>query len=213
VRDLWDLALAASERMEFNEAEHRYMLDGVELPSVSRIMAPITELAFAKIPRATLERKIAIGHAVHLASTFIDADALDEDSVDPAISGYLDGYRLFLQEKRPTYRLSETRLAHPLYRYAGTPDRLATIDGLTGPLDLKSTVELYPHVGIQLAGYELLLESNGFLADVREGQFARFALQLTPDGKYRLRAYESTFDAPAFMGLLAVHRWSSQHGK
>ena len=57
---------------------------------------------------------------------------------------------------------------------------------MPSPLDIKTTVDMAPAVGVQLAGYAELLGGKPGLA----GQ-SLFGLQLKADGTYRLHEYQA----------------------
>lgn len=194
-------------RLDFDPIDHAYFLDGVRVPSVTQLIDPLYD--FTGIPPETLRRKAAIGTAVHAASELIDADDLDDESVDPAIEGYLDGYRKFLDEVQPELLQSEQKIAHPVWRYAGTLDRLWRIEGCLAIGDLKTVAarDPSPLIGVQLAAYDLLRQYG----DDAPEKALRFALQLKPDGTYKLHQYTEQDDYRMFMSLLTIHHWRAQH--
>lgn len=118
------------------------------------------------------------GTAVHLACHLLDRDELDPDSVDPQIAGFMEGYRKFKKETGWMFQFSEERLAHPFYRYCGTPDRW---DMKCGLLDLK-TGDTHDPLTLEL--YAELIKSNGH-AVPRQAYF----LRLKEDGTYTLKPY------------------------
>lgn len=64
--------------------------------------------------------------------------------------------------------LIETPLVSELYRFGGTPDLLATIDGVATLVDFKTGKALYPENHIQVAAYrQLILEHDYAVDDVR----------------------------------------------
>lgn len=192
--------------LTFQPEGHVYRIDGEVVPSVTQILAPLYD--FSAIPPDVLERKSAIGVAVHAATELIDLDDLDESTVDPAIEGYLDAYRQFLEDEKPEWIYSEQPFGHRVWRFAGTLDRHGRMrDGLT-TIDLKSVAELSPAVGPQTAAYEVLRQHH----DEDETPAARYALQLKPSGKYVLKQYRDADDARVFASLLSVHHWRGKHG-
>lgn len=191
--------------LEFDPVEHRYSVDGQTIPSVTQLLAPLYAEIFARIPREVLERKRAIGVAVHAATELIDEGALDESSIDEEIAGYLCAYEAFLLDESPCWTMSETRLWHPGLRFAGTLDRAGFIRGEPSIVDIKTVSELHAAVGLQLAGYDLLS------ADGLERPF-RYALQLKPDGTYRLEPFTDPDDGRVFLSLLTTYHWRMKHG-
>lgn len=194
--------------LEFDAVDHRYFLDGEEVPGVTRLLNPLQDFGGASLE--TLTRKAALGTAIHRAAELDDIGDLDEDSVDPAIAPYLAAWRRFREETRAEFHAIEEQLCHPQLRFAGTIDRVATLHLRDRPramwlLDLKSSLHVEPWVGVQLAGYRMLLEADGRRVD------AVGAVQLFPDGRYRLHEFGHPDHARCFTGLLAVHHWRRKH--
>lgn len=188
----------------FDAASHRYFLGNEELPSVSRIIRPLQD--FSSVPSDVLAMKAALGTAVHRATELDDAGDLDEDSVDDAVAPYLAAWRAFRAESGADLVAVEERLYHPQLRYAGTLDRLATLRGRgTWLLDIKSGTSVDPWVGVQLAGYRLLVEAAGRNVDNCA------AVQLRDDGSYRIFEFGHPDDTRCFVGLLAVYQWRIKH--
>lgn len=188
----------------FDAASHRYFLGDEELPSVSRIIRPLQD--FSSVPSDVLAMKAALGTAVHLATELDDAGDLDEESLDDAVVPYLAAWRAFRSDTGAEFHAIESRLYHPQLRYAGTLDRLATLRGRgTWLLDIKSGASVDPWVGVQLAAYRLLVEADGRRVD------SVGAVQLCPDGTYRLHKFGHPDDTRCFHGLLAVYHWRRKH--
>ena len=183
----------------FTEEPHSYHLDGVRLPSVSEIIAPLVD--YSMVSMATLAFAATRGKAVHKACELLDFGELDEDSVDPRIAGYVDGYRKFLFDFSPLWSIIETPMYHPSLLYAGTPDRFGVAGGVRAVVDLKSIAAETPAVFVQCSGYDLMVEELG-----GSGAEEMWALYLKPDGTYRLRTSTSKRDEQTFLGCLRHYR-------
>lgn len=194
---------------EFDEPTHVYRLNGVVIPSVTTILRPLYD--FRMIDPAILHAKAALGTAVHRACELLDNDDLDQETDEgkaglAPIAGYLAGYVKFKAEVRPVVLENESRLFHPVHRYAGTIDRRYTINRDLWDVDLKSTVAMSPVVGLQTAAYSELFKANGDRRRPRRG-----ALQLFPDGKYKLWEFKDPSDIAVFLSLLNVYRFKERH--
>lgn len=195
--------------LSFDEGTHTYRLDGVVIPGVTSILKPLYD--FNGVPREVLEAKAALGTSVHRACELLDKDDLDEESEEgraglAPIAGYLAGYKKFLADKRPVVLENETRLHHPMHRYAGTIDRRYVIDSDVWDVDLKSTVNMSPVVGLQTAAYTEMFKANG-----RKERARRGALQLFPEGRYKLHEFADPADFSVFLSLLNVKRFKERH--
>lgn len=196
--------------LEFDEDRHEYRYRGRLVPSVSGIVAPLYE--FFGVSRDVLERKAAVGRAVHKACEIIDQGrAIDPDTLDPAVAPYVDGYRRFLDEVRPQVIASERFIWNEVMQYAGRLDRVYLINGRLVWVDIKTTATISPAVGVQIAGYMMASSTIGHdIADngTRRG---RASLQLTPDGGYKLRPCTNDYDSTIFISLLNIDRWRRAH--
>jgi hypothetical protein len=88
----------------------------------------------------------------------------------------------------------EQPLWHPVYGFAGTPDRIKenTI------WDIKTGTTVYPSSAIQLAGYSIL-------ADIPTAR--RLVVQLKPDGKYQVHEFKERTDRQVFLSCLTAYQW------
>lgn len=195
----------------FDEASHTYTLDGVRLPSVTQLLAPIKP-DFSMVPPDVLEAKRALGVAVHTACEIDDQGELDDEGTDPVVMRYVAAWRLFRTQTAATILANERRLYHPTLRFAGTVDRAADISTGRGSardlwiLDLKTGDEPHASYGVQLAGYEALLRANDerISPDLR---LRRGTVHLRDDGTYRLHEFKNPNDSAAFMACLSLHAW------
>lgn len=195
--------------LQFDEHAHVYMLDGVRLPSVTQVLKPLYD--FSRIDPALLQAKAALGTAVHRACELLDNCDLDEDSEDgraalAPLAGYLAGYKKFQADKKPVVLENETRMFHPVHKFAGTIDRRLQLDGHVWDIDLKTTAALSPVVGLQTAAYSEMFKANGHAERARRG-----ALRLFPDGSYKLHEFKDPSDFSVFLSLLSVQRFKERH--
>lgn len=195
--------------LQFDPVAHAYTIAGVRVPSVTQVLKPLYN--FDGIPPGVLQAKAALGTAVHRACELLDNDDLDEESdagraALAPLAGYLAGYKRFKSDKKLKILHNEQRLFHPVHRYAGTIDRSYAMEGHIWDVDLKSTVSMSPIVGIQTAAYTEMFRAAGRTQPARRG-----ALQLFPDGNYKLHEFTDPSDFPVFLSLLTVQRFKERH--
>jgi hypothetical protein len=186
--------------LDFDPDTHTYRAMNVVVPSVTQILAPMYDFKF--VDPDVLQRAADFGTAVHKACELRDLKDLDEGSLHPALAPYLRAWERFLSEKRVNVLEVEKRYYDPSLGFAGTIDRLLEIDGAPVLADIKTVSKLHANVGIQLAAYERLINTNTTFKRIK-----RAAVQLCPDGSYRYRTYHDAFDWPAFASLLTLHNW------
>lgn len=184
----------------FDEATHTYRFNGNVVPGVTSVLAPLTD--FSRVPPHVLKAASDFGTAVHLACELDDLSILDEDQLDPALMPYLDGWRKFSQDYAVEWECIEEPVYHATMNYAGTLDRFGKVKGEFTVVDIKSTAQLYPSVGPQLAAY----------ANAKGHQFAkRLAVQLKADGTYVAKPYTDPTDWPVFASLLTLRNWCARN--
>ena len=170
----------------FDEATHTYTLDGVVIPSVTEICAPITCGKYP--PVGVVQQAAARGTRVHELCALYDMDALP-DEIEAELVGYVKAWAAFCRDYKPVWKHIEL----PLYGeidtglpFAGTLDRIGEIDGRTRVVDIKTAASLDRPAKValceQITGYEWLADLNDI--DVSYG--AGMGVQLFANGNYRV---------------------------
>jgi hypothetical protein len=186
--------------LTFDEATHTYRYNGNVVPGVTTVLKPLTNLDM--VPPHVLKAAADFGTAVHKACELDDLGELDLIALDPALVPYLMAWRKFSTEHSAKWVHIEKQVHNKTLGYAGTLDRYGYVDGMSTLLDIKSSIELYPSVGPQLAAYDKALE---------EPVIHRMAVQLKGDGTYVAKHYTDQTDWPVFCSLLTVRNWCTRH--
>ena len=191
--------------LEFDEAQHAYRFEGRPMPSVTTILktAGIIDTTWY-----TEEAKTRGTH-VHQAAHFFDEDDLALDSLRPEIRPFIDGYIKFRKDTAFYPVLVEQRLHHTA-GFAGTLDRVGWLNDRMIQLDIK-TGSVPDWAGLQTAGYEMALEQMIQLGKIELEAMpeARFALQVTAEGKYKLWPMNGHRDREFFLAALTVHQFKA----
>ncbi len=191
--------------LSFDEARHEYRWAGAPVPNVTRVLAPLSD--FSMVNAKVLETARQKGTAVHKMVEFDCRGDLDEDTLPDWMRPVLVQWRKFVSESGFQMLVSEHRVFHPHYKYAGTLDLLGTMKNYACIIDVKRSFAAGPAIGLQLAAY---LEA--YAAQEKVGKAAkRFALKLTETGPYRLEPYTDSNDFGTFLALLTIHNWKGKH--
>jgi hypothetical protein len=193
----------------FDPVRHEYTVDGRVVRHVTGVLRSALGDPFARVPMHVLERKRQIGQAAHRAIELDDAGDLDELSVHPEVTPYLEAWRDFRRQFPFVVILSEQWLYSPVLDLATTPDRVVTLrdpDGDASDAAAVAVVEFKsglpgPLAGLQTAAQALVFEHCSGITPRR-----RFAMQAKPDGKYRLTEYTSPGDFRDFLSCLNIVR-------
>ncbi len=193
------------DKVEYFDADHRYVVNGEEYPSVSTVLGFFVD--FSRVPKDVLAFKRQIGRATHKAIELFESGELDMDSVDEAVMPYLNGWMKFRTDKPNRVIAAERIVYSKKHRYAGRLDLAVELleDGTRFLLDVKCTYEMPPATSLQTAAYaEAFHESEGTRLNKRAG------LQLKPDGSYELYPFDrvgNRNDFNYFLNALNLHRW------
>ena len=184
------------------DENHVYRLGGRVVPSVTQVINAV--IPGWQANQYYLDR----GSALHLACRYHDEGRLDENSVDPAIAGRLEAWKKFRAEFKSDVLHCELSLAHPVYSFAGTLDRVfdSDQDGIT-IVDLKSSIS--PQVRLQLAAYCAL-----FYESVNALPKKAAAVELREDGTYRalwMTRAEIETARRQFLAALTLFGFMSEH--
>lgn len=176
------------------------MLNGIEIPSVTQVMTPLSMYEYSRVDEKTLAHAAGKGTIVHNAIENWLKFGLDD--TDPQYHGYMDGFLEWWNLNKPEMIGSEVRVYHKLYGYAGTVDLIAVIDGKLNLIDYKTTYKLIDrNCRVQLEAYSKALESHGIQVEEKR------ILHLGKDGKWKDPRYEAK-DAEAwrvFTSLKCIH--------
>jgi hypothetical protein len=182
---------------EYDAVGHRYLLDGTEIPGVTRVLSDVLMGGKQWADEAAMWR----GSVVHSCCELDDRGTLDEATVDPAARGFLDAWRRFKAEMRPEIFEVEIPRLSEKHRYAGRPDRVVFLNKNQTVLDIKSG-GVGVATGIQLAAYCELTAT-----------MERAAVRLEASGRYTLTQYsvrDLRRDHQVFLSALAVWNWRKE---
>lgn len=168
--------------VRFDADSHRYWVEDVEYPSVSRVLR---DMGLVDGWYERLDPKYrARGKAVHLATTYVDDGTYEAGSTHPEVESFVVGYRKFVADTGFKAMGGERPMHSASLRVCGTPDRWgAAGGGGQWLLDLKSSVNGDKPIGVE---YQLGLYGH-MLGENAEGPwtFRRKVLVLSP-GDYEL---------------------------
>lgn len=114
-------------RLIFFDDTHTYTVDGEEFPSVSEISRFASREVYGEVSQFNLDNACSRGSAVHKTTEILDKYGKCE--CDEDIAPYIQAYVQFRKDFGiKDYAYIEKALAHEELKYAGTIDRIYTID-------------------------------------------------------------------------------------
>ena len=190
--------------LRFDEEQHRYFLRNRELPSVTHIIDHVLQ-DLSHIPPDVLRAAGNRGTAVHKACELADLGTLDYGALDPALFPYVEAWERFKAETKFVPIRVEARVHSEVYGYAGTLDRIGSMNYRETLIDIKSG-EVYPSAGVQLAAYNKAALERGLIA----GLLPRYAVQLRDDGTYSLHPFTDSVDFNVFAAALQIYHFKQR---
>lgn len=164
----------------FHPDGHRYTLDGVPVPGVTSALKLVSAADYWNVPQEVLERKAALGTAVHRVIELDCQDDLDVDSLDDVLLPYYRAWRSFLVTSGFQVQLSEGKVGSRKYRYGGQLDLFGRLNAIPSIIDAKCVTTVMPSTGPQTAAYlQALRETRPDLLP-QSMPCRRYALQLRP---------------------------------
>lgn len=166
-----------------------------EYPHVTRVLARAGLVDTTWYTQEAADR----GSAVHAACALLDEDDLHWPSLDASILLRVRQYQRFREEVRPEIHSIEEAVVNDDWRYCGRLDRVVTIGGRRGVLDIKSITRA-PWQGVQVAMYAACFKVP----------LARWTLHLSDD-HYRLIEHRDPNDWKVAQAALAIAAWKEAH--
>jgi hypothetical protein len=189
--------------LTFREAEHTYAWNGKPVPNVSSIIEGAYDFRF--VNEDALERARVLGKKVHKVTELHDLRRLDEAKLHDTLKKYLVQWIQFREDHNVEIVKCEQQGYCEKWGFAGTIDRIVTINGELFVLDIKTGLVYVPHY-LQSAGYKIIAQENGWC----EKNTRRCSVYLYEDG-YEIRFHTDPMDEPVFLAQLTVKRYMDKH--
>lgn len=181
----------------FFDETHTYTVDGETVPSVSELTRFISREIYGELNQIVVDNAAVRGTAVHKATEILDKYGKAEITED--IAPYLKAYIAFRKEHKCEWEKIEYATCHPGKLYAGTLDRIGTVDGKLTVLDIKTTGTIDPQhralYGAQLNLYRKMLPEKAIEK--------LYVLQVKKDGTYKL--YDLPIDDAVADACITLH--------
>ena len=193
--------------LEFDEERHIYKVNNEILPSVTQIMAPLTDKFYKDINKDVLSKAAERGTEVHNAiETFIKYGIED---ISAENEGYFKAYKSFTEDYEVEVESSEYAIYHNTLRYAGKVDLLAKVDGVSTIVDFKTAKAVNTTLGqMQVNAYLNALFSHFAESEFFKGELQRIILQLREDGGYHVYKVKNDItQSQVFLALLTVFNY------
>lgn len=195
--------------LTYDEATHRYFMNGRAALGVSQILELSGISNFAFVNRDILERAQKFGTAAHQATVFSDRGILDKSSLDEPLVPYLNAWKAFCAQELHEILYVEEPVYSIRFKFAGTLDRVA-LDLKRRPtlVDIKTSKEFAPAVKLQTAGYQLAFEEMHKPFTIAR----RVGVILREDGTYYAEDFTDRSDKDDFISCVRVAAFKLRNG-
>ena len=181
-------------KLELDE-NHIYRLDGRKIIGTTEALSILDD-------RRKDPWYLQRGSMVHRGTAYYDRGEFEDFTWDERIIPYVEAYVKFRQDTgfEPTH--IELTQFHPVYKFAGTLDRLGPLNGFQVIIDLKSGAPAPLIDPLQNAAYWELCVANKIPVN------KLFDLYLRDNGTYKLEPVEKPkLLLPVFLAALICARW------
>lgn len=185
-------------QLVFSEDDHRYVVDGEEVPSVSQLTRFLEREVYQDTPQHMMDMAANRGTKIHKATEALDKFGSVE--IDDDLAPYLKAYVDFSKAVKHEWEKIEWSVNNGSI-YAGTLDRYGTMNDIPVIVDIKSTQNITAlHKVLYTAQLNLYR-----LAAIKAGKQVEglWVLQLKKDGKYRLLQLE--INEPLAQACITMH--------
>lgn len=188
----------------FDPSAHIYRVGNIIRPGINECLESVgLKPSLKMIAPDVLDFARGRGKAIHAVCEIYDRGHLGQYEIDPRTEPYLDAWKDFRRDWSFEPEIIETPMAHPIYQFAGTPDRAGTIEGKPATVEIKTVSGTASKpadwVGLQLAAQEILLDGCADYQAVN-----RVAVCLGSDGKYVVREYRDHTDKSIFLAAVSI---------
>jgi hypothetical protein len=201
----------------FDQREHRFWLNAVEMPGVTRILQSVGIVDYSHLPHGPGPESrgsyLARGQAVHAALAQIITGRFDYQYYErmPHWAGFIKSGEAWLQLARPEVLAVEQPVYNTDLWYAGVLDLILRFQGRLCVPDWKNN-KAQRAARIQTKLYELAIPSLGQLVRYRyaDQPHARLAIELSPTGKAGRAVWYDSHDLADLQiaeAAVAIYHW------
>ncbi len=200
--------------LEYDDKAHSYKVEGVKVPSVTRVVdgcfpkdlthwaLSIGQEEYDKVINDALE----IGNDTHQwIEHYINyghACTEPEDYISKSVNAFLD----WTTEYNPEWVDAERKVYCDKYKYAGTVDAVAKINGRVCVIDFKTSKKVYKPYHLQVTAYAQAIKRMDGLRRWPLGIILRLDKET---GKFEHKVFEPKHNFNTFKKCLELKQWSS----
>jgi len=210
--------------LDYDDEAHSYKVDGVKIPSVTRVVdacfpkhlvdwaLSIGEEEYHRV----IDEALEIGNDTHKWIEYYinNQHAWDVTdglrlSNDLRSKETLDSVKAFIKwerEFKPQWIDAERKIYCDKYKYAGTVDAVAKINGRVCVIDFKTSKKIYKPYHLQVTAYAQAIKRIDGLRQWPLGIILRLDKET---GEYQQKVFEPKDHFKTFVKCMELRQWSS----
>ena len=204
--------------LDYDDGAHSYKVDGVKVPSVTRIVDAcfpknLTDWAVTlgeEEYHRILDEALDIGNDTHKWIEFYIQNWLFRGYQTPRTGDkFFNSVSSFLkwEEKfKPEWLYEERKIYCDRFKYAGTVDAVAKINGRVCVIDFKTSKKIYKPYHLQVTAYAQAIKRIDGLRQWPLGIILRLDKET---GQYQQKVFEPKDHFKTFVKCMELRQWSS----
>ena len=191
------------EGFRYDDDTHTYYIGDRRISGITEALTSVgLRPSLDHIPEPVLSKASRRGTHIHTLTQFLDEGRLGE--VHESYAPYLDAYHAFKEEYKFVPEIIEEKYCHPIYYFAGRPDRGGYINGEKAVVEIKTIAgPLEDWIEFQLAGQQILFEDVAGFGQIK----VRMAVKLKKDGTFDRRFFHNHKAKAMFLGAVSISNW------
>lgn len=200
--------------LDYDEGAHSYKVDGIKVPSVTRVVdgcfpKNLTEWALLVGKEEydnVINEAIEIGNDTHKwVEDYITYGHVCSNPADH-ISHPVNAFLKWNDRFKPSWNDAERKIYCDKYKYAGTVDAVAKINGRVCVIDFKTSKKIYKPYYLQVTAYAQAIKRIDGLRQWPLGIILRLDKET---GEYEQKVFEPKDHFNVFKKCLDIKQWSS----
>ena len=201
--------------LDYDDAAHSYKVEGIKVPSVTRVVdgcfpkhlvdwaLSIGEEEYHRV----IDEALEIGNYTHEWIERYISEGHNYFGMDePGNNNSIEAFLAWEEEFKPEWIDAERKIYCDKYKYAGTVDAVAKINGRVCVIDFKTSKKIYKPYHLQVTAYAQAIK--------RIDGFGRWPLGIIlrldkETGEYEQKVFEPKDHFNVFKKCLELRQWSS----
>jgi hypothetical protein len=197
--------------LDYDDSAHSYKVDGVKIPSVTRIVDAcfpknLTEWALSvgeEEYHRIIDEALEIGNSTH---RWIEMYINRCRGIINTDNNSVEAFLAWEEEFKPQWIDAERKIYCDKYKYAGTVDAVAKINGRVCVIDFKTSKKIYKPYHLQVTAYAQAIKRMDGLKRWPLGMILRLDKET---GQYQQKVFEPKDHFKTFVKCMELRQWSS----